>query len=883
MKQTKHILLLAALLLSSLAVSAHSFEVGGIYYNITSSTDLTVEVTFRGGSPTFYPNEYSGAVIIPSTVTFSGKTYSVTSIGDYAFYECYGLTSITIPENVTSIGANAFYNCRGLATITIPENSQLASIGANAFYNCDREEFTSINIPEGVTSIGDYAFYACRNLTTITLSKKTKMTSIQNGTFRECNRLTAITIPESVTSIGDEAFAYCITLTSITIPEDVTSIGERAFLDCRGLTSITIPASVTSIGNLAFASCGGISTITIPEGVTSIGNGAFAGCSSLTAINVADGNANYDSRGGCNAIIETSSNTLIAGCASTIIPEGVTSIGNYAFDGCSSLTTITIPVSVTSIGSFVFNGCTSLTAITLPEGVTSIGDYAFSYCRSLTSINIPVGVTSIERSAFENCNSFTDITIPEGVTSIGMSAFENCNSLTDIAIPESVNSIGHSAFNGTAWYDNQPDGVIYAGKVLYAYKGDMPENTTIEVKEGIVSISEGAFVWCSNLTSITIPESVTNIGIGAFDECRNLTSITIPSSVTSIGDYTFRGCSSLASITIPEGVTSIGESAFYGCINLKVVKNFSNLNIVKGSKNHGYVAYYADAIVTKGVFLDFTELKLTAGESATLTATIVPEENCTVEWTSSDNAVAIVDNNGKVTAVAAGTAVITAKAGEKVATCEVIVEAIPVSGITLNYTSVELVVGETLKLVATVTPDNALDKTVTWSSSNASVVSVDEKGNVTVLKTGRTVTITATAGNCTARCTIKVSKAVEVEGVTLSQTEANLFVGETLALFATITPNNATNKTITWATSNNSVASVDSNGVITAVAEGTATITAKAGDKEATCIVTVSIPDGVEQLTIDKSQSTVYDLHGRRVENPGKGIYIIGGKKVVIK
>ena len=854
---------MAALLLSSLTVSAHDFVVGGICYNITSYSDWTVAVTYREINYDSYFNKYSGAVTIPSTVTYNSITYNVTSIGDDAFEGCTGLTAITIPKGVTSIGERAFFGCSSLTAITLPAS---------------------------VTSIGYDAFSGCTSLTTINVAEGNANYDSRGG----CNAI-----------IETGSNTLIVGCAATIIPEGVTSIGGRAFLECSSLTAITIPESMTSIGELAFAGCSSITTITIPEGVTSIGNGAFAGCSSITTINVAEGNANYDSRGGCNAIIETGSNTLIAGCAATIIPEGVTSIGAYAFEGCLNLATITIPESVTSIGVFAFRGC-KFSSITIPEGVTSIGDWAFAFCSSLTAITLPEGVTSIGEDAFDGCSSLTTITIPESVTSIGRSAFLECTSLTSITIPESVTSIGAGAFSGTAWYDNQPDGVIYAGNVLYKYKGDMPENTTIEVKEGVVSIAAVAFSYCSNLTSITVPESVTSIEYAAFSGCSNLTSITLPESVTSIGDNAFENCRSLTSITLPEGVTeigaetfifcislttitipesvtSIGDYAFEHCSNLKVVKNFSNLNIVKGSKNHGYVAYYADVVITKGLFLDFTELILTAGESATLTATIVPEENCTVEWSSSDNDVAVVDNQGKVTAVATGTAIITAKAGEKMATCEVIVQAIPVSGITLNYTTVELAVGETLRLVATVTPDNAADKTVTWSSSNASVVSVDENGNVTVLKYGRTVTITATAGDCTARCTVKVNKAIEVEGVALSQTIANLFVGETLTLIAAVTPDNATNKTITWATSNNSVAAVDSNGVITAIAEGTATITAKAGDKEAICVVTVSIPDSIEKSTVDKSQLVIYDLHGRRVENPEKGIYIVGGKKVAIK
>ena len=348
----------------------------------------------------------------------------------------------------------------------------------------------------------------------------------------------------SVTSIGEYAFNSCSGLTSIIIPESVTSIGFRAFLYCRGLTSITIPNSVTSIGSEAFNYCSGLTSITIPESVTSIGDYAFQSCSGLTSITVANGNTVYDSRGNCNAIIETSNNALIVGCKNTIIPQDVTSIGGAAFSNCIDLTSINIPESVTSIGHSAFHSCSGLTSITIPNSATSIGGNAFfgtpwlnnqpdgmvyaglvAYCYkgmmpSGTKIVLREGTTAIAADAFY-CSDLTAITIPESVTSIGDYAFANCRSLTSITIPNSVTSIGDYAFS-----------------------------------------------WCSGLTSITIPNSVTSIGDYAFANCRSLTSITIPNSVTNIGDWAFYECDKLTSITIPNSVTNIGRYAFCYCQNL---------------------------------------------------------------------------------------------------------------------------------------------------------------------------------------------------------------------------------------------------------------------------------------------------------------------------
>ena len=223
----------------------------------------------------------------------------------------------------------------------------------------------------------------------------------------------------------------------------------------------------------------------------------------------------------------------------------VTSIGEYAFWVCSSLISVEIPNSVTSIGDDAFSGCSSLTSVEIPNSVTSIGESAFESCSSLTSVEIPNSVTSIGWGAFKQCSSLTSVEIPNSVTSIGDYAFRDCSRLTSVEIPNSVTSIGSEAFYGTAWYYNQPNGVIYAGKALYKYKGTMPANTSIRIEDGTVSISPDAFSRCSNLTSVEIPNSVTSIGYSAFNECSRLTSVEIPNSVTNIGEYAFSYCENL--------------------------------------------------------------------------------------------------------------------------------------------------------------------------------------------------------------------------------------------------------------------------------------------------------------------------------------------------
>ena len=305
-----------------------------------------------------------------------------------------------------------------------------------------------------------------------------KVTEIGNSAFYYCSSLESVTIPNSVTSIGNNAFTHS-NLTSVTIPNGVTSIGGYAFEGCIYLESITIPNSVTSIGESAFRECSSLQSVTIPNSVTSIESYAFLGCSGLTSITVEEGNTYYDSRDNSNAIIETKSNTLIHGCKNTIIPNSVTSIGDYAFENCRSLKTITIPNSVTSIGGRAFYYCYSLQSITIPNSVTSIGGAAFKGCDNLKTITIPNSVTSIGNSAFGGCSSLKTITIPNSVTSIGDFTFDSCSSLESVTIPNSVTSIGNHAF-----------------------------------------------AYCDKLVSVTIPNSVTSIGEWAFQGCDNLEKVT---------------------------------------------------------------------------------------------------------------------------------------------------------------------------------------------------------------------------------------------------------------------------------------------------------------------------------------------------------------------
>ena len=453
----------------------------------------------------FASQKGKGTVIVTATTEDGGFTATQTvNVG-------YNLPSTVIDKG--KCGDKVYWTLYSYGKLYIFGEGDIEDYNVPYNYNSPwysyRLNINTVNISNGITRIGDYAFNGL-GITSITIPDS--VTSIGNDAFGDCGNLTDITIPDSVTSIGGRVFEDCISLTSITIPNGVTSIGDYTFYGCKSLTSITIPCSVTSIGYKAFDFCKNLTNITIPDSVTSISDDAFSNCENLTDIT---------------------------------IPDSVTSIGSRAFYGCKSLTSITIPNGVTSIGGSVFEDCTSLTSITIPNSVTSIGNYTFYGCTSLTSI-----------------------TIPDSVISIGWCAFYDCASLTSITIPNSITSIGLEAFDNTPWYDSKPDGIVYIGKILYRYKGDMPANTNIVIPDSVASIGYRAFYMCTNLTSITIPNSVTSIEESAFECCKGLTSVTIPDSVKSIGGDVFFGCDSLTSITIPDSVTSVGQSAFEYCESL---------------------------------------------------------------------------------------------------------------------------------------------------------------------------------------------------------------------------------------------------------------------------------------------------------------------------
>ena len=505
---------------------------------------------------------------------------SVTSIGSGAFRDCNSIESVTIPYSVTFIGDQAFQYCRSLRTVTVEIETPIAitkttfgiygyadnlfvPAGCKAAYEAAQywQDFTNIVEMEAVSPSIIFADANVKALCVqnwdtngdgeLSEAEAAAVTDLgevfkENTTITSFDELQYFT---GLTNIGYQAFRDCSGLTSVTISNSVTSIGETAFYGCSGLTSVAIPNTVTSIGSNAFSDCG-LTSVTIPSSVTFIDEFAFTYCSNLTSIIVEGGNINYDSRDNCNAIIETNSNTLIAGCKNTIIPNSVTSIGDYAFEGCSGLTSVTIPNSVTSIGTAAFSDC-SLTSVTIPSSVTSIGGSAFRYCNRLTSV-----------------------TIPNSVNTIGQMAFSGCSYLQRVKISDLA------AWCNIAFEDEDANPLTYAHH-LYDEYGEI---TYLDIPDNVTSIGEYAFSGCIGLTGLTIPSSVTSIGEYAFSGCSNLTSVTVEMETPlTITELTFNNRAN-ATLYVPAGCKAAYEAANYWKEFKKIVEpspaiTFANANV----------------------------------------------------------------------------------------------------------------------------------------------------------------------------------------------------------------------------------------------------------------------------------------------------------------
>ena len=439
--KTQLFTLLLAVAASIGTMFASNTQVDGIWYNF-NSTNNTAEVTYQGSSSTTYSNEYAGVVTIPASVTYSGTTYSVTSIGEGAFYGCSGLTSVTIPNSVTSIGSQAFYGCSCLTSVTI--GNSVTSIGNNAFGYCSG--LTSVTIGNGVTSIGSGAFYNCSGLTKVNITDIAAWCNIQFENTYYSNPL----------YYAKHLYINDTEVTNLTIPNTVTSIGQYTFYNCSSLTSVTIPNSVTSIGEYAFYGCSGLTSAEAPAGFFDVPEAAWLYCTKILSQVTVNGGELTE-----NALlfINRSYKTL-----QTLDVSGVTNteFADEAFKGYYNLQQLVLPAGLQKVSYMMVAGCKNLQSIDIPASVEEIEQSAFEDCRSIQSItfggapadapgrfNAPATASQLNKIgnwAFYNAHKLQHLDIPEGVTEIGDGAFYGCTYLEDVTLPASIQAIGDNCF-----------------------------------------------------------------------------------------------------------------------------------------------------------------------------------------------------------------------------------------------------------------------------------------------------------------------------------------------------------------------------------------------------------------------------------------------------
>jgi len=743
--------------------------------------DFTYKIDISGTTAGIYAyNGTAGTVEIPGSVTYEGRSYSIVRICDGAF-NSKDVISVSIPEGVETIGDSAFQYC---------------------------EKLTTVNIPDSVTELGWGCFRTCTALETVTFGTDPQLTTLGSSAFNHCYKLASFTIPGGVTVINSGTFEGCSSFTAVSIHDGITSIEDNAFEDCTGLTAVYFGHSpqLATIDNEAFSGCSGLAGFSLPSTVTKVGYGAFRN-TAITAIdlsNVTDlGAEAFEFCDELNTVrlnsgLTTIEDSLFEGCSglqSIDIPAGVTKIGGSAFEECAALTSVAIPYGVERIGGYAFRDCERLTSIIIPDSVTSIGGYCFDGCKNATTLHISTGMSKIPFCAFDGLESLESLTIPGNIKEIDYS-FNGCTKLSYLNIEEGLETV--SGFCGCAFSTlTLPNSVIR----LEDFDG-CKDLTTVNIGTGLTDFGDyRPFQNCPALSEFTVasgnPDFCTADGVLYSDGGSKLrlypqgktdVSFSIPSqvsaaNVTAIGNRAFMDNPYLENITIPEGVTTIEEHAILECY-LRSISFPDSLTAVESVVAYCLDFYYNDTSTEISQTAENLKGKMWCGNGKNgnfASLYYFDSVQFTVTFRSDSTVVKEIQTNnyGKLS------------------------EALPTPPEKQGYTF---------------------------------------KGWFTSIPGGVQVTTDIVFTKDSNVYADWEYEPIPVAGVSLDKTSLTLKKGGTDRLTATVTPSGASNKDVTWSSSDPSVASVSEYGLVSANAAGKAaiTVTTVSGGYTATCEVTVN-------------------------------------------
>mgnify|MGYP004508757391 FL=1 len=885
--------------LTNITISANVTSIGA--YGFSGCSGLS-QITVDENNTVYDSRENCNAIIETATnkLLFGCKNTvipnDITTIGQDAFSNCSGLTSIIIPNSVTYIDMYAFYGCSGLKELTMPcstnfykypgtfDKINLKKVtltkgsgtmldyrldnGGNGLISCtntpwyiSRNSIEEIILEDGIENIGSYAFFCVSNLETVV-------------------------IPESVKTIGKCAFRDCENLRNITIPENVTSIGDGAFWSCKSLTDITIPKNITKIGNNLFKECSGLKSLTIPDGVTDIGESAFYSCSGLTDIT---------------------------------IPNSVKNIGMQAFRYCSALTNISIPNNITNIEEGTFYGCKSLTNITIPEGAIRIGNEAFSFCSNLTSITVAESVTNIDMYAFSCCSKLENITIPKGVSSISIGTFYQCTALKEMIIPYTVNIVNEDAFDGcknltslTIYNRNcsLKSNSIGKSTTIYGFSGSTAEaysksngNSFVSIDETHEHVYDGICdMFCNTCGAerttgvhsygeytVTLEPTCTQPGekTRICSLCGYVEKAEIPATGHSYDSCCDKDCNNCAEVRVPPHIDTDDNGlcdkcgAFLSDIELSVTKNITVGNnetvYIKFTAPYTgrYKFYSLSNLDTYGYICDADKNPIASdddsgdGNNFSVIATLTKGTkyylgakfyNSSASGTLPVKIEYICDHTSTHTEHKDSTCT---EQGYDKKICDSCGAILSSSVLPFSHNYISTVTPPTCTkkgytvYVCSICGDNYVSDYT--NALNHPIKSWSTVKNPTTTSTGLMIETCELCGTIFREAVMPKLLPDFVTGITLSQDKVALSVGETATLTAEVAPDTAKNKNIIWSSKDASVAGVE-NGVITAKEPGVTIIVAQTedGGYKDFCIVRVASLTAKNGAVVDNENGVIY-------------------------